>query len=316
MTKLFCDIGGTHIRFAHELNDQTLSVPRKQKVSTFEHLVDSIRAYVADESLDPMTITHFYFAFSHRNSWVTEADHIRAVLPLARIKQVNDFEANAYGIAHADQSSFEIVHQGVGTPPDQSTKVVLGVGTGLGLAYITSDQQVLRTHGGHMMPAIASDETRGLYDFIHQSRASSAMAAIYEDVVSGHGLFSIYLFLCKQNHFDPEFRSIEDIMAQGLDHPLVIQSLNIFHEMLGLFIHHAVAFGYAYGGVYLTGGMIDKLRLAGKLDTDSLLKTFHQNNVPIVKQHVQSTSIYWVKDEFISLSGLQTLSQAEKVNLS
>lgn len=312
MTKLFCDIGGTHIRFTHDMPDHSLAIPRKQRVAEYTNLVESIRAYVGAESIDPMAVTHFYFAFSNRNEWVTDADHIRAILPLAKILQVNDFEANAYGIAGAKPDSFELLYKGIGDPPRQSTKVVLGVGTGLGLAYITPEHHVLRTHGGHMLPPMISDEHRALFEYI-QSQKTENLAPIYEDVVSGRGLFQTYLFLCKQNHFDPEFRSIEDIMMGGLDHPIVIQTLNIFHEILGLFIHHAVAFGYAYGGVYLTGGMIDKLRMADKLDIESIISTFHQRNVPIVVEHVKATPIYWVKDEYISLSGLQTLSQSTKV---
>jgi glucokinase len=312
MTKLFCDIGGTHIRFTHDMPDNLLAIPRKQRVLEYANLIESIRAYIAAESIDPMTVTHFYFAFSNRNEWVTDAAHIRAILPLAKILQVNDFEANAYGIAGAKPDSFELLYKGVSNPPSQSTKVVLGVGTGLGLAYITPENYVLRTHGGHMLPPMISDEHRGLYQFIG-SHKSANLAPIYEDVVSGHGLFQTYLFLCKQNHFDPEFRSIEDIIIGGLDHPVVIQALNIFHEMLGLFIHHAVAFGYAYDGVYLTGGMIDKLRMADKLNIQSIISTFHQRNVPIVVEHVMATPIYWVKDEYISLSGLQILSSSSKV---
>jgi glucokinase len=308
MTKILCDIGGTHIRFTHSLASDEMLPPRKQKVSDYTNLVESLRSYIGIESIDPMAITHFYFAFSNRNSWITDAGHIRAILPLAHILQVNDFEANAHGIATAAPQSFEMMYQGVGIPPPQSNKVVLGVGTGLGLAYITPANHILRTHGGHMLPPMMSDEHCALFQFIAQKKEGQS-APIYEDIISGNGLYNTYLYLCQQSHFDAEFRSIESIMVNGLDHPVVRQALNIFHEMLGYFIHHAVAFGYAYGGVYLTGGMIDKLRMADKLDIKTILKTFHQNNVPIVVRDVESTKLYWVNDEFISLTGLQILSR-------
>jgi glucokinase len=310
MTKLLCDIGGTHIRFVHELDDGSLSLPTKIKAVQFSNFIDSIREYLSQQFLDTLQITHFYFAKSGRSVFETDIQTLRGFLPTADIKEINDFEANAYGIALNYDGDVEILHQGTGTPPPFSNKAVMGVGTGLGLAYITHQNHVLRNHGGHMLPSLPYQDHRDLFAFLQTQKVKSKLhAPIFEDAVSGRGLYDIYRYLCHVSHLDEEFRSIEDLMKRGLDHPVVVQALHMFHEMLGLFMHQAVAFGHAYGGVYLTGGMIDKLRLADKLDIRTILETFHQTMVDIVEKDVNATSIYWIKDEFISLKGLHRLTQ-------
>lgn len=308
MTKIFCDVGGTHIRFAYEQADGTLSAPRKTAVSDYQNFFEAIKSFTNAQSIDPVTVTDFYFAFSHRNGWDVNPNSIRAIIPTAFIKQINDFEANAYGIAHATPDHFECLYKGEGTPPPHAGKAVIGAGTGLGLAFITAAGEVVPNHGGHKLPPIRSQNDLDLYAFIRAHKKQDTISII-EDVVSGDGLFYTYLYLCQHMHCDVEFRSSADIMQRGLDDPIVKNALEIFHEMLGMFMHQAVGFNSAYGGVYLTGGMIDKLRLAGKLDIDRIVNHFHQYTHPVVRQDVNSTSVSWVNNEYISLSGLQHVAR-------
>ena len=308
MTKLFCDVGGTHIRFAYEQADGTLSAPSKTAVSDYQNFVEAIRAFTNAQSIDPVTVTDFYFAFSHRNGWDVGSESIRAIVPTAKIKRINDFEANAYGIAHGTPDNFECLHKGVGTPPHHAGKAVIGVGTGLGLAFITAAGDVIPNHGGHIMPPIRSQNDLDVFAFI-RSHKNQTTISIAEDLVSGDGLYYTYLYLCERMHCDAEFRSSADIIKRGLDDTIVKNALDIFHEMLGLVLHQAVAFNSSYAGVYLTGGMIDKLRLAGQLNVSRIIENFHQDTVKVVSDDAKATPLYWVNDEYISLSGLQHVAR-------
>lgn len=306
MTILVCDIGGTHIRFS--LGETP--VPHKSRVDAHAHLPDAIQNFLQSQSVLPEEISMFYFAFSNRNAWNTDEKILQQFLPKARIRQVNDFEANAYGVVQADENDLILLNKPNGDKVRQASKAVVGVGTGLGLAYVydaNGRAHIQRSHGGHMLPA-RSVPHEGLYQYLLKD---SNDALIYEDILSGRGLYAVYAYLSDINHLDREYVDIETLMLQGKDNPVFQQALIIFYEMLGLFAHHTVAFGYAYDGIYLTGGVIDRLMLAGLFKPDVFLSTFRQNNVPIVQHDVSAAPIYWLKDEFISLRGLLKLAEAD-----
>lgn len=305
MTILLCDVGGTHIRFA--LGARHKIEPYKLRVDAHRDLPDAISLYLSTQHIRATDVTAFYLAFSNRNEWNTQPETLRLALPNAVIRQVNDFEANAYGVLAGTPEDFIALKAGDSNTVPHSSKTVIGVGTGLGLAYISGEKGsgfVQRTHGGHMLPVFAP-RFDALYAHLQKQKSD---ILIYEDILSGRGLYDVYKFLAETNHLDAEYPNAESLMRDGKDDPVFHQALDVFCEMMGLFAHHAVAFGYAYGGIYLTGGVIDKLMLAGLFRTEKFLENFLQKNVEIVKNHADATPVYWIRDEFVSLKGLYTLA--------
>lgn len=308
MTILLCDVGGTHIRFA--LGSKNKIEPYKLRVDAHRDLADAISLYLTTRQVAPENISAFYLAFSNRNEWDTTPEALRQALPKAVIRQVNDFEANAHGVLVAEEADFLKLYEGKGESVPHSSKTVIGVGTGLGLAYVLGEKGhgfVQRTHGGHMLPGFAPRHHE-LYAFLQKQKSD---IVIYEDILSGRGLYDAYCFLCAKNFLDHEYDSAETLMLNGKDNPVFHQALDIFCEMLGLFAHHAVAFGYAYGGIYLTGGVIDRLMLAGLFRIGKFMDSYLQNNVKIVRDHAESASVFWIRDEFVSLKGLLNLAKED-----
>ncbi|PZP56470.1 MAG: hypothetical protein DI586_03505 [Micavibrio aeruginosavorus] len=308
MSILLCDVGGTHIRFAFKGEGQLR--PYKTRVDQHPTLNHAIEAYLSSQSVPPQSIRKFYFAFSNRNEWNTNPAELKTVLPNAVIHQINDFEANAHGLLLADQADVDLLNRPEINTIEKASKVIIGVGTGLGFAYLFKSENgdfVQRSHGAHMLPAYSAVHAE-LYDHISRSKED---ALIYEDMLTGRGIYEIYRFLSMKSHLDIEYPDTEILMRDGKDNPVFRQALVIFHEMLGLFTHQAVAFGYSYGGVYLTGGVIDRLILAGLFDLKKFLEYFYQDLHPIVTRDVVSTPVYWIKDEFISLKGLLYLAEKE-----
>lgn len=314
MTILLCDVGGTHIRFASAEPDGAMCVPEKFRVDLHSSLEDAIRKYLSANSLAADAVTHLYLAFSNRNDWSTEKAMLQTVLPKAEITQVNDFEANAAGIAVSGAGDFLELSQGQGEAVAFASKVVLGVGTGLGLAYLIPEGDrsiVQRTHGGHMRPATATPEQQKIFEELAVAKKDGTIP-IFEDVLSGRGVFDLYRLVCHRNHLNAEYHDVSHLLLAGKDDPIVKQALEFWHEILGVFAHQAVAFGYSYGGIYLTGGMIDRLIAADMFDLPTFLKHFRQKNVPVVVRDVMATPVYWVRDEFVSLRGLLHQACAHK----
>lgn len=317
MTSLLCDVGGTHIRFA--INDgNSIRDIKKYLVAEFQNLEDAIAQYLTTYAEKPdalylATAARFdgmKWSFTNQNSWQLVPSEFHKRFAFKTIRCLNDFEANAYSIIVAEAGDLLAIADGKGAHGDKESRCVIGVGTGLGLAYLYGDKNkpwVQQTYGGHMLPVMRTAEQAELYKFIADKKSDGAIP-IYEDVLSGLGLYRTYQFVCAQNHIDAEFRDVSDLMARGKDNDLFRRALEIFFETLGVFTHQAVAFGYSYNGVYFTGGIIDRLMLAGLFNRDVFLRHFHQENISVVKNSVLATPVYWIKDEFISLRGLQYLA--------
>lgn len=304
MTKCVVDIGGTYIRLALSVDGEKFSGdPQKIKADRFTSIEDALIYYTRQEQCDPLSITDILIAKSGRNHWIVEQESIRRTFPVSKIVKVNDFAANALGLLHVE--THDLVHIGGSkTMVDNSYPMaVVGSGTGLGLAYISPTKTVQRTHGGHMLPALASQEQYELFMALQKFKADGT-APIYEDALSGEGILNIYKILCERHHLDSEYSDTHHLIDMGRNNPLVQQALKYYHEILGLFVHQVLAYGYSYGALFLTGGITDRLVGYDLFDKETFFHGLYQNNVPVVLRDVKSTPIFWVKDEFISLRGL------------
>ncbi|MBE2191005.1 MAG: glucokinase [Alphaproteobacteria bacterium] len=308
MTHLLCDAGGTHLRFA--LSDDyvsTISEPQKLKISDFQDMNDAILHFLNSQQCSLETISSVRLSFGDRNPWIVNPQAIARILPNAVFFKINDFEANAQGIANATQQEFLLLNQPEGQRRSGASKCVIGVGTGLGLAYIIPTPHgsyIQRTHGGHMVPAIQNEQHRSAFLDI-QGIKQDKTVMIYEDILSGPGLWNMYTLTIEKAHTHAEYTDTNDMIARGRNDPMAQYVLKLFHEVLGIFVHQAMAFGFAYDGLYLTGGIIDRLVGHNLFDTPTFLSTMKQNNVPLVQKDVSATGVFWVKDEFIALRGLQ-----------
>lgn len=304
MLKLAVDIGGTYMRMVLSADGQAfLADPQKIKTENFNTLESALREFILSQKEDPASITGIAVGRSGNSDWKVDGADMLAAFPNARILEVNDFEANALGLINPKPE--ELLHLGGEKkhPDTGATRAVVGSGTGLGLAYITAGGEVVKTHGGHMLPVLITEEQRDLSQELQKFKTNGT-CPIYEDTLSGNGILNIYKVLSGHGHLDCEYRDTHQLMAEGRNNPIVQQTLKFYHEMLGLFAHQAIAFGGAYGGVFLTGGITDRLIGHNLFDSETFFSALYQKNVPRVSQDVRQTPVFWVKDEFISLKGL------------
>lgn len=306
MSVLLCDAGGTHIRFARARAGELMGDPQKYKIDLYPDFTAVAAHFLAGQAEPPESITEVRLAYGGLFTWPITPETIAPLLPAARLIKINDFEANAYGIAYAAPDALLPLYTPSSPRPDGSARLVIGVGTGLGLAQIIdtpTGPHIQKNHGGHMLPALPMPHQRDLFDALQPLKARPSVM-IYEDLLSGPGLYKAYGLMASRAQTDREYHDTNDMIARGRHDPLVQETVRVFHEVLGLFAHQAVAFTNAYGGLYLTGGVIDRLVGAALFDMDTFLRSFDQSSVPLVKNDVAATPLYWVKDEFIALSGL------------
>ena len=196
--------------------------------------------------------------------WRLDADAIAAEFGIGRVLLVNDFEAAAMGVETLAPGDSAVLQRG--EPLPQAPRVVIGAGTGLGVAYALPQgkrYQVIAGEGGHAGFAPADDEQMRLWRALHAQLGRVSV----EHVVSGPGLVRIYEFLRAEL---PEAPALLDsvrtegaaaISRHALEHgdPLACRALDLFIACYGALAgDHALSVS-ARGGVYIAGGIAQKI---------------------------------------------------------
>jgi len=186
--------------------------------------------------------------------WTLDADALSRAIGGAPVVLLNDFAAAAHGIdALAPEA---LVTLQAGEPVARAPQLVLGAGTGLGVAFRVwagDRYQVIAGEGGHFGFAPADATQSALADALRVRFGR----VIVEHVVSGPGLARIHAFLGERREEDDPAAiaraALEDADAEAL------AAVDLFIACYG-----AVAGDYALacmarGGVFVAGGVAPKL---------------------------------------------------------
>jgi glucokinase len=270
------DVGGTKILM--EAGDfrsgkwQPL-LARRYLIADFDHICAVIDRFMADwKAVKPARARFKAAALGvagpvqgnkvkmTNRAWSVDGDVIarRFAIPKARI--VNDLAAAATGLGSLPPRDFLTLQPGKAAPGQP--RVVLGVGTGLGVAYLVPSGdafQVVPGEGGHVGFSPSTEQQAELWR--HLAATRSRVEA--EEVCSGIGISNIYEFFRRgdtstaaRERADPAW--ISQSAAEQSD-PDCVNALGLFAECLGNIAgDHALAV-MARGGVYLAGGVIAKI---------------------------------------------------------
>lgn len=298
------DIGGTYARFAR-LENGGLSDITKLAAADFPRLEEALKAYVngKPQNLRIATAAHpdanGLWRFVTGNAWVMD--------PKALAKTgfqpdiiLNDFEAATWGLLKADEQSLKVLKKGT----TGKRKCLIGPGTGLGLGYLCSckdNPAVQKTMGGHIAAAAVTAEQELVLQTVRRIKRRSGVV-VYEDVVSGPGLINLYRALCDIDGKQPEAEKPEDLVETHS--PQAHAALRLFHEFFALFAAGVVVSGDAHGGLYLMGGVMDKLVEKNLFNAAHFESFFVGDYVPAVRAALDHTPVYHVTDPYIALKGL------------
>jgi glucokinase len=191
--------------------------------------------------------------------WALDGDAISRRFGIGRVRVVNDFAAAAAGIGLLAPT--DLVTLQAGEPSPAAPRLVIGAGSGLGVAYavpVAGRHEVIAGEAGHAGFAPASLEQLELWRDLHARRGRVTA----EDVVSGPGLVRVFEFVCRS-----EGRPPGAVLAEGGGPPAIVRGALALGEptcnrALDLFVScygsvtgdHALAI-MAQGGVYLCGGI-------------------------------------------------------------
>ena len=193
--------------------------------------------------------------------WSVDGDFVANRLGIPKVAVVNDLEASARGLELLPGRELRTIQPGraVALAP----RVVLGVGTGLGVAYLIAcgDRYVaVAGEGGHATFAPVTPVQAELAQAIHGTRGRVSN----EDILSGMGLSRIYEFMTSRGECgmpSPDAMRPENISRAAMEGTDAAcgSALDLFVECIGSVAGDHALNLMAQGGVYLTGGIVAKI---------------------------------------------------------
>lgn len=271
------DVGGTKILL--EAGDSRSGrwqplIARRYLIADFDHICAVIDRFMAEwQAVKPARARFTGAALGvagpaqgnkvkmTSRGWIIDGDVLARRFAIPRVRIVNDLAAAAHGLGALSSRDFITVQPG--KPAPNEPRVVLGVGTGLGVAYLVPGgrgYQVVPGEGGHVGFSPSSELQAELWRALTATRARVEA----EQVCSGIGLSNIYGFLRRGGDCPagaPERADPAWISASAIERSdaTCLAALDLFAECLGNVAgDHALAV-MARGGVYLAGGVMARI---------------------------------------------------------
>ncbi|MGZ8228363.1 MAG: glucokinase [Burkholderiales bacterium] len=294
-TVIAADVGGTNTKMAlgHYDGARVTLVARRvypsRDYAAFEFIVD---AFMSDPEVAVLSgeLKGACFAVAGpvegrraqltNLSWAISEEALAQHLGVGAVRVINDFAAAGLGIAELADSDLLTLQPGV--PVACAPRVVVGAGTGLGVALLIcldGDYRVYPSEAGHADFAPADEVQDALVRDLRQRFGHVS----YERVVSGQGLPAILDFLKDVQGLAPADALVE-AMVEGdparaitrfaLSHrePAAVRALDIFTYAYGAFAGNIALAALAHGGVYIAGGIAPKI--AAKLEDGTFVRAF------------------------------------------
>jgi glucokinase len=181
--------------------------------------------------------------------WVIDCDALEAEfrLGLGRLNLINDFAGVALGVAALAPERL-IALQAAEPSPD-GVKLVIGAGTGLGMAMLRGDD-ILPSEGGHVGFAPLNETQVPVWQALMQEHGRVTA----ERVISGPGLAAIHRVLAGEN-LDPAVVAERALAGEVAAR----RTVDFFFTAYGAFAGDMAMAVMATGGVYLAGGVTQRL---------------------------------------------------------
>jgi glucokinase len=207
-------------------------------------------------------------------AWMVDGAALARDSNLPVVALINDLVATAEGIPELAAGEVAVLQPGVPeTPGQEGNRALVAAGTGLGTAFIPriGDRWVpVPSEGGHVDFAPRVEEEIGLLRYLRERFGRVSV----ERVLSGPGLFNIYMYLRDVMKL-PESPQVRERLAAGEDParvigecglagpaggcPVCFRALETFVSVYGAVAGNVALLGTATAGVWLGGGIAPKI---------------------------------------------------------
>ena len=255
------DIGGTNARFARVDDEHGLQQITVLAAADYPHIRDAINDYL--QQINGCEVLGICLAIAgpvnkekidlSNNHWCFVRKELEDELGIP-LKIINDFDAQALCVDYLAEDQLEWL--GEPRPKGGNIRVVLGPGTGLGVAALMPNGDIVPSEGGHVGFSPTSAHQVALLQELWERFGRVSV----ERLISGQGLENLYWANAKLEGREKRLQA-KDIGAlaesgEALALKAVQDMFDIFASTAG---DMALAF-WADDGVYLTGGVLEKLK--------------------------------------------------------
>ncbi len=336
MSVLLADIGGTNIRLML-LNETQVSFLQYYKTSNYRTLSDVLKEYLTPISIIPQKMIFGVAGIIQEDiTRLTNADFeinlldLKKEYPNTKIKLVNDFELQGWGILKAKEKDLRPLTSN--TKEEQDIKLVLGPGTGLGSCFLIpngSEYQVLSSEAGHSsLSPITQNQQKILAEISKDEQVVS-----FEDILSGSGLLRLYSAILKIHQQAPDAswisetetmktsfgitetteadlfplrpKEVTDLAAKHDE--IALLTFWYFFEFLGIYASNLALSLKTKGGVYLVGNLLNQATIRTLLLKSDFKKYFYLKKS--FADYLKNISVFLIEQQDIQLNGLVYLAK-------
>jgi glucokinase len=229
--------------------------------------------------------------------WVLDGERLRARFGFSQLRLINDFAAQAHGLACLDDDG--LLTLASGEPEEAGVRALVGAGTGLGMAVLsgaTQHPQVFPSQGG-----LADFAPRGARELaLFEALLNRYGRVSLESLLSGRGIERIHRFIVGLPFDAPSAPDAAAIGAAALaGERAATETLRLFARILAAAASNVALTVLARGGVYLTGGIA--ARILPFLREPEVVEVFRTH--PEMGELLSRIPLYAVRDEYLGLKG-------------
>lgn len=233
--------------------------------------------------------------------WTIKKQSLKETFDLKNVYFMNDFQASAYGTSQLDDNDKIVLNHG--RLKKNATRVTVGAGTGLGMAWIIDEQSTERayaTEGGHIDFAPVDQTQIRLLEFLMQRYGHVS----YERLLSGMGLVAIYEFFADRPCHDI---SGEWVNKHSNNDEAADKALSLFAQVYGAYIGNMALLYKPFGGIFITGGIA--VQILQRMQSDEFINAYL--NKGRMRSLVEQIAVYLVINERVGVLG--AMSEAIKI---
>ena len=298
------DIGGTNSRFGLvEPGSTAIRDIEALKNNNFSSLEEAVAHYVKVRGVKSLAAAAIAVAgptegetvsLTNRD-WSFTRESLRKAALAKRFRLLNDFEALALSLPHL--AGDDIVQIGGETPAKPAVKIVLGPGTGLGMATLAPLPQggwmALPGEVGHITLPVQTLEE---FDW-REKMSKPGVLFEAEDAITGGGLLLMYRAIAEKAAQNTPEEVLQAALA-GND-AAAVKTLDQFIIWLARIAGDAAMTMQARGGVYLAGGIAPSI--VEKLKTGPFRTIFQEKGR--LAQIMRPIPVYVIVDKFPAFKG-------------
>jgi glucokinase len=311
---LIGDIGGTNARFAViSGTDAQPGEPQIVRTADFATIDEAIRAVVIERlAIQPRSAIIAVAGPVNGDEipltncpWIVKPKGMAETVGLTDIVVLNDFEAQALAVVALGDHHVEKIGGGEALP--HAGRVVLGPGTGLGVAgLIRSGEKWIPVpgEGGHMDIGPRTSRDYAIWPHIEplEGRVSG------EQILCGRGLVNTYRAVAVADGKEPILSTPAEVTRAALDKSdaVAAEALSLFVTCLGRTAGDLALVFKAQGGVYLSGGIAQKIIPALKAGN---FRAAFDDKAPH-SEWMAEIPVYVITDPLGALAGLAAYARA------